>query len=334
MPINTVRSSARYRPLLIDVAKGRIRITNYKDTEQERDLSEPANCRGFGRIRHFSRQTSEGWVSNPLPIDPASRALGLRRVDHLRAQVFQNAGCNWRCWYCFVPFDLLSADPDHSDWFTVSEMLDMFLAQEDPPSVIDLSGGEPGLTPEWVPWVLEELRRRGLERQYYIWSDDNLSTDYFWTHLSPSQHELVARFPNYGRVGCFKGIDQDSFAYNTNAAECGFDKQFEFMRRLIASGVDVYAYVTFTTPTLHDIHDRVSRFVDRLQGVNVHLPLRTVPLEVRVFTPVKARLNDRHHEALQNQSVVLDAWRQELDERFSSELRAQSIADVPLVTRN
>ena len=334
MPIDTVRSSTRYRPLLIDPAKGRIRITNYKDTEQERDLSEPANCRGFGRIRHFSRQASEGWVANALPIDPASRALRLGRVDHLRAQVFQNAGCNWRCWYCFVPFDLLSADPDHSDWFTVSEMLDMFLAQEDRPSVIDLSGGEPGLTPEWVPWMLEELRRRGLDRQYYIWSDDNLSTDYFWTHLSPSQQELVATFPNYGRVGCFKGIDRDSFAYNTNAAKSSFDKQFEFMRRLIASGVDVYAYVTFTTPTLHEIHDRVSRFVDLLQGVNVHLPLRTVPLEVRVFTPVEARLNERHHEALQNQSVVLDAWRQELDERFSSELRAQSIADVPLVTRN
>src|SRR2546426_12013972 len=94
MPINTVASSVRYRSLLIDHSKQRIRITNYKGTEQEQDLSESPNCGGFGRIRHFSRQTSDGWVPNPLPIDPALRALGSEGLDTLRAQVFQNAACN------------------------------------------------------------------------------------------------------------------------------------------------------------------------------------------------------------------------------------------------
>jgi uncharacterized Fe-S cluster-containing radical SAM superfamily protein len=332
MRINTAAISAGYRPRLIDVAERRIRITNYRDTEQERDLSEPPNCGGFGRIRHFSRQTTEGWVPNPLPIDPASRALGLGRVDRLRAQVFQNAGCNWRCWYCFVPFDLLSADPRHSTWLGIGEMLDLFLAHENRPDVIDLSGGEPGLTPEWVPWILEELRCRGLDRQFYVWSDDNLSTDYFWTRLTSSQQELVATCRHYGRVGCFKGIDRESFAYNTNAVDIDFDQQFDFMRRYIASGIDAYAYVTFTTPTTQDMRGRLRRFVDLLQNVNVHLPLRTVPLEVRVFTPVHARLTDSHREALKNQWLVLDAWRLELEERFSSELRAQSIADVAYVS--
>jgi uncharacterized Fe-S cluster-containing radical SAM superfamily protein len=334
MPINTPQASARYRPLLIDVPAQRVRITNYHNTDQEPDLREPANCRGFGRIRHFSRQTTDGWVPNPLPIDPASRALGLGRVDHLRAQVFQNAGCNWRCWYCFVPFDLLSANPNHSDWLTVSEMLDMFLAQRDRPSVIDLSGGEPGLTPEWVIWVLEELRHRGLDRECYVWSDDNLSTDYFWTLLQPSQQELVATSRNYGRVGCFKGIDRESFTYNTGAVGSNFDMQFDFMQRFISSGVDVYAYVTFTMADAHNVRDRVSRFVDRLQDADDHLPLRTVPLEVQLFTPVRARLHDRHRQSLKNQWIVLEAWRQELEQRFSSDLRAQSIADVGFVTRS
>jgi uncharacterized Fe-S cluster-containing radical SAM superfamily protein len=331
MPINTAASSARYRSLLIDHSTRRIRITNYKGSEQERDLSESPNCGGFGRIHHFSRHTSDGWVPNPLPIDPALRAFGSEGLDTLRAQVFQNAACNWRCWYCYVPFDLLAANPTHSDWLTAGEMLDMFLAQEDRPTVIDLSGGEPELTPEWVYWVLEELRNRELEHDVYVWSDDNLSTDYFWTHLSATQRERVTTFRNYGRVGCFKGIDEESFAYNTNASPEGFGVQFELMRRLVESGMDIYGYVTFTSSSARNVRDRVSRFVDRLQEVNEYLPLRTVPLEVRVFTPVKTRLNDWHEDALQTQWQVLDAWKRELAERFPSDLRARSVVDVPLV---
>jgi len=329
MPIDTDASSARYRSLLIDHSTRRIRITNYKGTEQERDLSESPNCDGFGRIRHFSRRTSDGWVPNPLPIDPALRAFGSEGLDTLRAQVFQNAGCNWRCWYCYVPFDLLAANPTHSDWLTAGEMLDMFLAQEDRPTVIDLSGGEPGLTPEWVYWVLEELHSRGLEHDFYVWSDDNLSANYFWTHLSEAQRERITTFTNYGSVGCFKGIDQESFAYNTSASPERFGLQFDLMRKLIETGMDVYGYVTFTTASGRDIGDRVSRFVDRLQEVDAFLPLRTVPLEVRAFTPVMTRLNERHKEALQTQWRVLDAWKRELDQRFTSELRARSVVDVP-----
>jgi len=334
MPITTASSAVHYRRLLIKPSERRIRITDYRGTQQEHDLSEPTNCRGFGRIRHFSRVSSDRWVSNPLPIDPASRALGLEPADCMRAQVFQNAGCNWRCWYCFVPFGLLSADPNHSDWLTVSEMADLFLAQEDRPRIIDLSGGEPQLTPEWAPWMIEELRVRGLERDYYIWADDNLSTDFFWRHLSRAQQELVATFPNYGRVGCFKGIDGGSLAYNTNASERDFELQFELMQRLIASGIDIYAYVTFTTPDVRNVRGRIDAFVDRLQRIDPHLPLRTVPLEVRVFTPVRSRLNENHCKALRNQWVVLDAWRYELERRFSSELRSLSIVSVPFVNRN
>lgn len=332
MPINTEVASARYRSLLIDTSRRRILLTNYHGTEQERDLTEPPNCGGVGRIRHFCRHASAGWVSNPLPIDPAARALGLGTIDELSAQVFQNAGCNWRCWYCFVPFELLSANPKHSEWVTVSQMVDLLLQEHHRPSVIDLSGGEPELTPEWIVWVLEELRRRSLDRDFYVWSDDNLSTDYFWKYLSSSEQELVATFPNYGRVGCFKGFDRESFTYNTNAEQAAFDRQFELMRRLVRTGMDVYAYVTFTTPGTSDLRTHLSDFVDRLQQIDANLPLRTIPLEVRVFSPVGARLTDIHRQALQNQWLALDAWQYELDRRFASGLRAEPIADVPLAT--
>lgn len=331
MSINTSLSSAQFRSLLIDVPSRRIRVTNFSGTEQEQDLSEPANCGGFGRIRHFLRESTADWLPNPLPIDPAARALGLGERDSIRAQVFQSAACNWRCWYCYVPFDLLAAKTEHSEWLTAGEMIDRFLAQNDRPRMLDLSGGEPELTPEWIYWTLEELRCRGLERDLYVWSDDNLSTDYFWTKLSEAQRESIVTFRNYGRVGCFKGIDRESFCYNTNSSDEGFGMQFELMRRLIGTGIDVYAYVTFTTPNKKDICDRVKRFVDLLQDVSPNLPLRTVPLQVRVFSPVKHRLNDQHRHALMTQSEVLDAWRNEINQRFSSDLRSLSIVDVALV---
>lgn len=334
MPIDTESASTRYRSLLLDLPERRVLLTNFRGTAQESDLSEPANCGGFGRIRHFTRKTSPGWVPNPLPIDPASRALGLGGIDDLRAQLFQNAGCNWRCWYCFVPFDLLSANRKHSDWVGAGEILDLISSESDQPAVIVLSGGEPELTPEWIPWLLRELKQRNLDRQFYVWSDDNLSTDYFWRHLSSSDQELVATHRNYGRAACFKGFDEQSFHYNTNADETLFERQFGLMRRLIETGMDVYAYVTLTTPHGGDVSDHVRRFVDRLQMVDENLPLRTVPLEVRVFAPVGPRLNDVHQAALKNQWAAVEAWQVELTSRFSSEFRSRSIVDVPFSNRN
>jgi uncharacterized Fe-S cluster-containing radical SAM superfamily protein len=273
-------------------------------------------------------------VPNPIPIDPASRALGLGAVNELRAQLFQNAACNWRCWYCFVPFDLLCANEKHSTWLSAGQVLDLMLSEPSAPHVIVLSGGEPGLTPEWIPWLLKELETRGLANRFYVWSDDNLSTDYFWTVLSPSDQEFVATHPLYGRACCFKGFDEASFAYNTSATQDRFAIQFQLIRRLIQTGMDVYAYVTLTTPDDGDLTEPMRRFVDLLQDVDENLPLRTVPLEVRPFTPVRGRLTDVHRAAVNNQWRAIEAWQRELEARFSFDVRAKPITDVPFVSRH
>ena len=207
--IDTDDWSSQWRRAGIDVDGKRILVTNFLGSDQEPDLTEPANCGGLGRIRHFKRTTSQGWPSNPLPIEPARKALGAPPVDSLRAQVFQNAVCNWRCWYCFVPFNLLSANPEHSQWVTARELIDLYLEQPGRPAVIDLTGGQPDLTPEWVPWMIREIQTRGLENDVYLWSDDNLSTDYFWRYLRDDDIELLRDAKNYGRVACFKGFDEE-----------------------------------------------------------------------------------------------------------------------------
>ena len=247
--INTDDWSSHWRTAGIDLDVRRVLVTNFLDTEQEGDLSEPPNCKGLGRIRHFKRATSPGWPPNPLPMEPASKALGTPAVDDIRAQVFQNAVCNWRCWYCFVPFNLLSANHKHAEWLTASELVDLYLEQTERPMVIDLTGGQPDLTPEWVPWMIQEIQARGLEDTVYLWSDDNLSTDYFWRYLPTNDVDLVRNAKNYGRVCCFKGFDEASFSFNTLADESLFQRQFDLFRRFVDIGIDLYAYVTLTSPT-------------------------------------------------------------------------------------
>ena len=327
--IDTDKWSSHWRHAGIELETKRILVTNFLDTRQEDDLSEPSNCEGFGRIRHFRRATSSGWPANPLPIDPAAKFLGTRTADVLRAQVFQNAVCNWRCWYCFVPFELLSANHKHA-WLSAAGLLDLHLDQPEPPRVIDLSGGQPDLTPEWVPWMIQEIQSRGLEREIYLWSDDNLSTDYFWKSLSTSEIDLVGSAKNYGRVCCFKGFDEGSFSFNTLADESLFSRQFELFRRFVDLGIDVYAYVTLTSPTADRIVDRMRSFVDRLQTVHENLPLRTVPLEIQIFAPVLPRTGDQQREALKIQEIAVEAWNREIEDRYSLDKRALPITEVSL----
>jgi len=328
--IDTDEAASRYRQRILDVREKKILITNFFGTEQEGDLSEAANCRGFGRIRHFKRHRDEDWVDNPLPIEPAIRCLGLVAADEIRAQVFQSAACNWRCWYCFVPFNLLSANRAHSAFLGAPELLDLMSQEREVCPIIDLTGGEPGLTPEWILWWVEELERRDMSDRFYLWSDDNLSVDYFWRFLSSSEQDKIIRYRRSARVGCFKGFDEPSFAYNTAAAPELFERQFAMMRRLICTGMDVYAYVTLTTESVVGIRDRMKRFLDRLQCLSERLPLRTVPLKVDVFSPVTRRLRSDHEAALRNQMIAIESWLEEVESRFRPEMRSLPITEVAL----
>ncbi|MFC1970054.1 radical SAM protein [Chloroflexota bacterium] len=320
-----------FRSAALDASKKRVLIANLLGSDQEKDLTLPPNCNGFGRIRHFRRHISDGWPEDPLPIDPANKALGLPPTDIIKAQAFQIASCNWRCWYCFVPSELLSATTTHAAWLDSRELIDLYLKEPFQSPIIDLTGGNPELVPEWVLWMVSELIKRKLDKRVYLWSDDNLSTDYFWRVLSENNRETIATYANYGRVCCFKGFSKESFMFNTRTEEAFFDRQFYLMSRLINSGIDVYAYATFTTPARNHIKDDICSFLDRLQSLRENLPLRMIPLKIRAFTPTLKRMTGSvYEEALINQQVAVEAWQKELENRFSRAVRMENIADVTL----
>lgn len=331
--IDTDRISVELRKRGIDVPNRKLLITRYAGSEQAKDLSEPPNCDGLGRIRHFARSRSGVPWTNPLPLDPAQHALRLHRTDHVRAQVFQNAVCNWRCWYCYVDFELLSANLNHARWASADELIALFLRDSNRASIIDLTGGQPDLTPEWIVWMMTALENAGLANLVYLWSDDNLSNDYLWKYLTPHDLEKLRSYTNYGRVACFKGIDAESFAFNTLADPALFERQFELFERLTRLEIDLYAYVTFTVPSTTSISSKMHSFMDRLQSIHENLPLRTVPLRIQGLTPTLGRMKQEHSNSMQHQETAIHIWNEEISKRFSSSHISQHISTISLAKR-
>ena len=326
--IDTDAYSARLRAKAVRSEDGTLLVANFVGSGQADDLTDPPNCGGVGRVRHFHRATTDGWPSNPLPIDPALAFLAQERADDMTAQVFQNAACNWRCWYCYVPFDLLAGKEELGSWVSAKELVQCYVEVADRPPMIDLTGGQPDLAPEWVPWMMRALIDARLDESVYLWSDDNLSNDYFWQHLTAADHELISEYKGYGRVCCFKGFDAASFAFNTEASPDLFDRQFELFERLHSFGLDLYGYTTFTAPSDDGLSNAMRNFVDRLQRISEAMPLRVIPLEITEYGPVSHRLNDDRRASMEIQWRAIEAWENELERRFTTKEREVPIHQV------
>lgn len=303
-------------------------ISRIGDSKQSDDLSVPANCNGFGRIHHFRKLASPDWLEDYLPAYPAYKALGLPFQDDINAQVFQISVCNLNCWYCFVPEELRCGNNMNSKWMTTDELIELYCSESERPMVIDLSGGNPELVPEWVVEMMRSLKNKGIDNTVYLWSDDSLSTDAFFRFLSNDDIDILKSYKNYGKVCCFKGFDFDSFRFNSSLPKHYFFIQKEMFRRYYQMELDMYGYITITTNNVDNIEKKVSSFMDYLQSIHANLPLRVIPLKIMVFGAMEHRLDEEKRQALKNQDVVLNAWKNELERRFTSDQIGNRICDV------
>lgn len=327
---NAERALERMRRKLIKNETGKVyfSISRIGDSKQSHDLSVPANCNGFGRIHHFRKLASPDWLEDFLPAYPAYKALGLPFQEGINAQVFQISVCNLNCWYCFVPEELRCGNDINSKWITTDQLIEMYCDEAEKPKVIDLSGGNPELVPEWVVEMMKSIENKGLADSVYLWSDDSLSTDAFFRYLNPDDIDYLKNYKNYGKVCCFKGFDFESFHFNSSLPRHHFFIQKEMFRRYYQIGLDIYGYITITTNNLENIEKKVSNFMDYLQSINKSLPLRIVPLRIMVFGAMEHRLDDERRQALKNQEVVLCVWKNELERRFTRDQINKRICDV------
>ncbi len=312
-------NTANLRSRSID-ENGRFLVANLAGSVQERDLTEGCNCQGYGRIHHFFLEHGYEWPANPLPHHVAAWKLGRETPNMERVQVFQIAACNCRCWYCYVDYDLLSASPSRSAFKSAEELLELFLMEENRPDVIDLSGGQPDIVPEWPVRMMEALTKRGLQDDYYLWMDDNLTSYNAWTYLSSSEVDLLRTYKNFGRVGCFKGFSSRTFHENTCAPAELLKRQINIMSRWVDSGIDTYGYITLTTSNLTGSRRALASFLDQIQEkIHPLLPLRVVPLRILPYAPTDRRMKKWMRDAMTNQLEVLSHWKDEIEARYSKE---------------
>lgn len=311
------------RQRLVAVATRSVLLADLSDSVQDRDSYTRVNCEGLGRIRRFS--------AHALLMNTGRGVLPRRRIyrtletqDSFETQVFQLAGCNWRCWYCFVDDGLLDAIPSRSRMTPVSEMVERYLLTSNRPQVLDLSGGQPDLVPEWALWTMQELEGRGLRGSVHVWMDDNLSGDFMSSVLGKAEIKYMAGFPRHSRAGCFKGIDDSSMRANSGDAGASVRGQLRAVDALLSNGFDPIFYVTLTGPIEGNPGDACRQFLGELRRIHPVLPLKVVPLEVRNFAATLARTNSTCEVWRMHQWTVLEAWEDAL-----AELYAPSQLSVP-----
>lgn len=304
------------------------KISNIKISKQNEDLSTPTNCEGYGTIHHFRRLASDNWISDYLPAYPAYKSLNLPFKDEIEAQVFQVSLCNLNCWYCFVPEELRCGNIQNSNCLSSNQLIDYYKNELNKAKVIDLSGGNPELIPEWTIDMMKELESNGLSDSVFLWCDDSMSTNAFFDYLSNEDISLLKSYKHFGKVCCFKGFDYDSYAYNSGMPKHKFFLQKHLFRKYYDLHIDLYGYITLTTDNVDNIEIKISIFFDYLQSIHKNIPLRITPLRILIFKAMEHRVTKERLDSLKNQDIVLEAWRNELNKRFSQEEINMKICDV------
>ena len=262
-------------------------------------------------------------------MDIVERRLHIDRMDKLDVQMIEVAKCNLHCWWCYLPDEIRHINEKYMQWFTASELLDMILEQNKDCKCIDISGGNPELTPELVYDFMMELEKRELSDKILIFSDDVLSTDYL-LNFDQDKLKYMINYKNYAKVCCFKGFDPDSYSFNTLTDKAGFKNQLSRLKKYIELGFDTYCYVTFTCKDLDNVDEKIENFIESLQAISYYLPLRVVPIKIEKFSAVIPRLNDTRELSIENQYEVLDTWNTKVKKLYKTSDRSKNIADLHL----
>ena len=306
------------RSKIIDFDNRAVKLTCFSGLSESVDENCHVNCGGVGRIRKYKN------FSLFLENDLHTNKRLLRGIDpnleSFETQVFQLVGCNMRCWYCFVDDCILAANDKYSMWVSVEEMIDSFIQENKEPLIIDLSGGQPDLVPEWCLWTMEEIEKRQLKDKVYIWLDDNLATmDIMEECLTSTQISYMANFPKHSRACCFKGYSEETYQFNVRNKYKSLKEQIENFRKLYNYGFDIYAYVTLTGPQRAANYKCIELFIDEIQSIHPMLPLRIIPLKIKEFEVTSGRINSIYSDALKEQYIAYNIWKDIMQKKYTKE---------------
>ncbi len=317
----TLNKSDSIREHLVRVDSKEVRLNIYGGSKESKDGIFAADEAVFSRKRRYKNFSM--FLDNRVNRRKKRLLRGLPySIESFETTVFQLAGCNVRCWYCYVDDELLTPYSDlTSRWVSIDEMIDDTILYNDN-AIMDLSGGQPDLVPEWCLWVMKSIEQRGLKGKVFIWQDDNLlTTQELFSRMSKRTISYMANFPRHSRVGCFKGFNGSSFLFNTQSDKHSLDEQLQNFEMLYKAGFEMYGYVTLT-PEPGDIRKNdIETFIVRLRDIHPLLPLRIIPIEIRTFRATESRMTKWQRASLEDQYRVYNLWDEVMNCVYSEEQR-------------
>ena len=84
------------------------------------------------------------------------------------------------------------------------------------------------------------------------------------------------------------------------------------MARLLTLNIDLYGYLTLTAQTDEGLVSKMSAF------------------RIGVYGPVSGRMTPERERSLEVQDAAISCWNAELEARYSPELRAKPIYEIPI----
>lgn len=315
---DSVALGQTFREKSLRLDKQQILISEIPESDVAGSSVARINCQGFGMVRKSVTHRSDDWPDINILPQLVPQKLGIPIEHAATTQIFRDAACNFRCWYCFVDFRFLKADQNRSRFFTTDELIELYLKEPNPSKIIYLTGGQPDLLPEWTFWMMRSLERMNLQDRVFLWQDDNLSTEFLWEKLSREQIDYMRSYRNYARATCIKGISAQTFSENTGADPKFFDLQLKILGGLVKEGFDVYTYLTLLSTSVTTAQYDIPILIERLQReVHPNMPLRIFPSKVVDFPETTRRMNGVHISMMQHQYILLDIWREEMAKRYT-----------------
>jgi uncharacterized Fe-S cluster-containing radical SAM superfamily protein len=321
--------ASQKRRLMFDKKKRKFFLVDFSGSDMAKDSS--IVTKNF-RVREYikgrnSGDSSQEWLSVPESEIWSTKFLGLSDQGFQKLE-FQNPayaaasklggdprkynetfvvelnGCDYECSYCFIDRSLNKPELSKGAYLSAEEIIDEFLLQKakfrkngKELNVVRITGGEAtSLVPEIIIDISNELKKRNLSKEVFVWIDCNLST---LTYLKNVEDELRDIFSaeNIAIVGCLKAVGNQKtaakdFRIITNTEENAFSKQFDVLDFLVNKvKADMYVYLVpiIQCETAFFIQ-RLYECLQKLREIDQNLPLRVNMLQVRNYSPVKVNM--------------------------------------------
>lgn len=281
---------------------GKFLLASVEETGQERNSKKVFDrhfrYKQYVKSREWHEDSTTGiWSSKYLGLDPLSgfkkleyqnpaysggKALGADPRLYSNAFTVQLAGCDYKCSYCYVPYQInQNKHKCKGVLFSAEQIVDSFLKIRKnntvPLNVLRISGGNPTIVPEIIIEVVNIINQKKIN-DVYVWVDSNLSNSYYMKLLGQSFIDAISS-PNIGIVGCFKGICASDFEKLTGCSAIDYEEQFETARFFLSTGCDFYVYLP-TLTFLDDFEREMRSFFNKLLGLNHSLPARVELLRI------------------------------------------------------